>query len=81
MRWDPIGRASGPTSIGGTVIPEGAEVFIPIAEPEDIETCPSCAIVRREPPLVSDQELFRQHLERHLGPPFTVRYRNPEIEL
>jgi hypothetical protein len=80
MRWDSIGRASGPTSIGGSVIPEGAEMFIPIAEPEDIETCPSCAIVRGEAPLVSDQELFRQHLERHLGPPFTVRYREAQPE-
>lgn len=77
MRWDSAGRTTGPTSIGGVVIPEGAELLIPVAERGDMETCASCRIVRDEVPDVADDDLFLQHLERHLGPPFTVRYRRP----
>lgn len=78
MRWDKIGTTSGPTRIGGTTIPAGSELLIPIAEPGDIEDCLSCRMGRdfdeRYP--ADEAEQFRLHLERHLIP--RVRYREAE---
>jgi hypothetical protein len=68
-RWDKIGTTTGPTEIGGTVIPAGAELFIPIAEPGDMEDCSECQSADRHESYPTDQaERFRLHLERHLFP-------------
>lgn len=77
MRWETIGRTTGPTRIGGTVIPEGSELLIPIAEPGDIEDCISCSFARDHDvyyPL-DETEQFRIHLERHIVP--NARYIPP----
>lgn len=75
MRWDSVGATTGPTRIGGTVIPQGTELLIPIAEPGDIEDCPSCQFGRDHDVFypMDEREQFRLHLERHLVP--QVRYR------
>jgi hypothetical protein len=75
MRWDPIGVTTGPTRIGGTTIPAGQQLLIPIAEPGDIEDCLSCSFGRDHDVFypMDEAEQFRLHLERHLIP--QVRYR------
>jgi hypothetical protein len=74
-RWDKIGTTTGPTEIGGTVIPAGAELFIPIDEPGDMEDCPSCwGLSTYEWYPTDPAEQFRLHLKWHIFPP-QVRYR------
>jgi hypothetical protein len=72
-RWDKIGTTTGRTEIGGTVVPAGAELFIPIAEPGDMEGCWLCQMDSQHESYPTDPaERFRLHLERH--PTTQVRY-------
>jgi hypothetical protein len=75
-RWDTVGTTSGPTRIGDIVVPAGAELFIAVAEPGDMEDCEACRLLREGDPaaLVDEAERFRLHLERHWTP--QARYRS-----
>jgi hypothetical protein len=81
MRWDRLGRTTGPTRISGTVIPEGAELLIPIPEPGDMEECMSCQFGRDHDVFypMDSQEQFRLHLERHVVP--TVRIAPGHVDM
>lgn len=72
MRWEAMGTTTGPTRIGDIVIPGGSKLLIPIAEPGDIEDCPSCQMEDYLAEYPDEIQRFRLHLEWHLMPQVRV---------
>lgn len=72
--WDLIGTTDEALELGGMVIPSGSKIYMPIAEPGDVESCDGCEVIRRTTN-IAPPEQYRIHLSRHLRP--EIRYDLP----